>query len=177
MDQRIVLWTEYTFSRLYSLFLCKFYDFNMLVLLGLHDLDYILAERQLVTTTVAFWRHEPDISIYINLLTSFRIVEGNSPNPSKNHFSRSQRIGFPIVLSFEPTRRGQPLYNGHSSWSISSVYYYCHANIIISSVYCSTMYIHSVYTGIIICIIDHDWISNCYITIHQILLGYFSPID
>jgi len=54
------------------------------------------------------WSQQQNISFHIKLLTSFRIVEGNSPNPSKSHFSRSQRIGFPI--HFEPTRRGQTLY-------------------------------------------------------------------
>ena len=37
----------------------------------------------------------------------------------KGHFSRSQIIGFPLVLvHFEPVRKGQPLYNynGHNSW-------------------------------------------------------------
>ena len=48
-----------------------------------HDLNDILVGGRLVTTTVAFGRHEPDISCHIKLLSSFRIVEGNSSNPSK----------------------------------------------------------------------------------------------
>ena len=36
---------------------------------------------------------------------------------NKGRFSRSQVIGFPIVLiHFEPPRRGQPLYKGQNTW-------------------------------------------------------------
>ena len=45
----VVNWTYFQHT-----FLCKSYYFNVLALLGLHDLDDIVAERRLVTTTVAF---------------------------------------------------------------------------------------------------------------------------
>lgn len=78
-----MLWTEYTLSVLYSVFLSKSNNFNVLALLSLTWFKRHPCGGRLVTTTLAFGRQEPDISCHIKLWSSFRIVEENSSNPSK----------------------------------------------------------------------------------------------